>query len=405
MDDDPRNACLFTFGPRASASFAAHRALCVEAVYQLLKSPARSAVVLVFLVTLLTPFAAGLAVSEGVRDQYAAAVREGPDVYITGDTYGSNAPLPVSTADRIAALHGVTRVVPRVIGRTYTQGTFLAILGIDPTALPASIRLVEGHEPTAGGDVMIGRRAAKYLRIRVGSQFSLSRKSDLTFRVVGLFESPLTAWEADLMVMSFGDAADLFGTPDKATDLMVWTRPGYERIIDAIVRLPQEEPGPLLRVQTKDLVGRYTQRGFNVRAGIFAGFYAIVLGLGIPCIGVISGLGVSERRRETGVMKALGWQTREVLEMVAIEHLIVGLVSVPLILVAATAWVDLLGARGLKVFFVPNSEIMAPFPIPWRLFPVPALPVGMLALVLTMVGGLYSTWRAAVVPPAEAMKT
>lgn len=360
---------------------------------------------LVCLVAVLTPFATGLAVSEGVRDQYADMVGQGPDVLVTGDAYGSNAPLPLTIAHRIAAIQGVTRVVPRVIGRTYAKGKFLAVLGMDPLALPASIRLIAGRSPNVAGDVMIGRRAAEYLKIDVGTRFSLKRKPEATFHVVGVFSSPFTIWEADLIVMSFADAEDLFEMPGMATDLSVWTRPGYEKIIDGIIRLSEQEQGPPLRVQTKDLIGRYTQRGFNVKAGVFAGFYAIVLALGIPSIGIISGFGLSERRRETGVMKALGWQTREVLEVVAVEHLILALASVPLVLLAAALWVHLLNARGLAGFFVPNVEIMVPFPIPGKLFPVPAMPVGMLALILTMVGGLYSTWRTAVVPPGEAMKT
>lgn len=390
---------------REGASWGKHRALCAQAVFHLSTSPERTAVLLLCLVAILTPLAAGLAVSEGIRSQYADVVREGADLYIAGDAYGSNAPISVSTVDRIAALQGITRVVPRVIGRTYAAGKFFAILGTDVRTLPASIRVGEGNAPSARGDVMIGRRAARHLNIHVGARFSLARKPDVVFRVAGLFAAPFTAWEADLIVMGLEDAADLFGMPDKATDLQVWTRPGYEKIIDAIIRLSEEEHGPPLRVQTKELVGRYTQRGFSVKAGVFAGFCAVVLALGIPCIGVISGFGLSERHRETGVMKALGWQTREVLEMVAVEHLALALLSVPLVLIAAAVWVHLLGARGLAVFFIPGIETLVSFPIPWRLFPVPALPIAMLALVLTMVGSLYSTWRAAVVPPAEAMKT
>ena len=50
----------------------------------------------------------------------------------------------------------------------------------------------------------------------------------------------------------------------------------------------EEVDQPLLRVQTKDLIDRYTRRGFNIQAGVFTAFYAIVFALAIPAIGVIA---------------------------------------------------------------------------------------------------------------------
>ncbi|KPK20147.1 MAG: hypothetical protein AMK69_23700, partial [Nitrospira bacterium SG8_3] len=162
---------------------------------------------------------------------------------------------------------------------------------------------------------------------------------------------------------------------------------------------------PPLRVQTKDLIDRYSKRGFNIKAGVFAGFYCLVLALGIPALGVISGFGQSERRREIGVMKALGWQTPEVLEMIALENLVLGLISAPCIVLAATGWIKIFNGALISKFFIANLGIMISFPIPSRIFPIPFVLGVMMAMILTMVGSIYSTWRTAIVPPSEAMKT
>ena len=209
------------------------------------------------------------------------------------------------------------------------------------------------------------------------------------------------------MVMSLEDAADLFAMQGKATDLLIYTRPGYEKIVDLIIRASDKEQRadePPLRVQTRELISRYSLRGFNIKAGVFAGFYCLVLGLGIPCIGLISGFGLAERRREIGVLKAFGWQTRDVLEMVALENLVLGLLSVPLIVIVSGVWIHLFNGAGIARYFLADLGILAPFPVPSKIFPLPLALGLILALVLTMVGSIYSTWKAAIVPPAEAMK-
>jgi ABC-type lipoprotein release transport system permease subunit len=71
---------------------------------------------------------------------------------------------------------------------------------------------------------------------------------------------------------------------------------------------------------------------------------------------------------------------------------------------ASAMWIHLLNGAGLANFFIASLEVMAPFTVPSRLLPVPVLLGAILALTLTMVGSIYSTWRASVVPPSEAMK-
>jgi ABC-type lipoprotein release transport system permease subunit len=382
-----------------------HLALFAQALRYLLKTPVRSSLVILCLVALMSPFVTGIAISEGTKSQYRSALKQGGDVYVSRDQYGSNAPVELGIMKQIGDLQGVVDVVPRAIGRTYVQGKFLAVLGIDPRHFPPSIEVIRGRRPQKEGEVLLGRAAAQYARLDVGSRFSLKRQPDRMFTIVGIFTSPCSIWEVDLLLMGFEDAAELFGLKGVATDLSVKTRPGYEEIVNVIVRLSEEQGGTApLRVQTRDLIDRYSQRGFNMKAGVYTGFYCLAFALGIPAIGVISGFGLSERRREIGVMKALGWQTREVLEMVAFENLVLSLASVPFMVTASAMWIHLLNGAGLANFFIASLEVMAPFTVPSRLLPVPVLLGAILALTLTMVGSIYSTWRASVVPPCEAMK-
>jgi ABC-type lipoprotein release transport system permease subunit len=389
-------------------SFRKHRALFLNAIKCLLKNPVRSIVVILCLTTLLSPFVTAIAICEGIKSQYSNSLRDGGDVYVARDNYGSNAPIELNIIQQLGRIQGITKVVPRVIGRTYVKGRFLAILGIAPASIPSSIRIVQGRGPRAKGDVIIGHKAAECLNLSVGRRFAIKRNPGQVFQIVGLFHSHCNIWNADLLVMTFEDAVDLFGLEGRATDLMVYTRPGYEEIVDIIVRLSEQEQEtgqPVLRVQTRELIDRYSQRGFNIKAGVFTGFYCLVLALGIPSIGVISGFGLAERRREIGVMKAFGWQTEEVLEMVALENLILSIMSMPFIILVAAVWMHLFNGVVINRFFIASFDIMIPFPVPSRIFPIPLVLGIMMAMILTMVGSIYSTWKTAVVPPSEAMKT
>ena len=362
--------------------------------------------VILCLIAILSPFFTAIAICEGIKYQYSSSLNEGCDVYVARDNYGSNAPIELAVMGKLRAIQGVTRVVPRVIGRTYVKGKFLAVLGISPEFMPSSIQVIHGRQPRENGEVMLGWKAAEHLRLNLGSEFTMGRSPKQYFRIVGLFHSTFNVWNGDLLLMNFEDASQLFGIQGKATDLLVFTRPGYEKIVDLIIHISDEETGqPLLRVQTKDLIARYANRGFNLKAGVFSGFYCLVFALGIPAIGVISGFGQHERRREIGVMKALGWQTPEILEMIALENLVLSLISVPCIILASIGWIHIFNGAIMSKFFIANWDVMIPFAVPARSFPIPFVLCIMMAMILTMVGSIYSTWKTAIVPPSEAMKT
>jgi len=383
-----------------------HQALFLNSLKGLMRNPVRSTMVILCLIALLSPFFTAIAICEGIKFQYSSILNEGCDVYVARDNYGSNAPIELDVIGKLRAIQGVTGVVPRVIGRTYVKGKFLAILGISSEFIPSSIQVIKGRPPREKGEVILGWKAAEHLHLKIGSEFTIERSPRQYFRIVGLFRSPFNVWNADLLLMNFQDASQLFGIQGKATDLLVFTRPGYEQIVDLIIHISEEETRqPLLRVQTKGLIDRYSKRGFNLKAGVFSGFYCLVFALGIPAIGVISGFGQSERRREIGVMKALGWQTPEVLEMIALENLILGLISVPCIILAATGWIHIFNGAVISKFFIANLDVMIPFTVPARSFPIPFALCIMMAMILTMVGSIYSTWKTAIVPPSEAMKT
>jgi ABC-type lipoprotein release transport system permease subunit len=386
-----------------------HLNLLFTAVGNVLRNKIRSIVLILCLIAVLFPFVTALSISEGIKFQSLISVEEGADIYVTSDNYGSNAPISLDYLERLGKMEGVKKVFPRIVGRTYFVNRLATIVGILPENIPKSIHLAQGGMFRERGEVVIGKGLAKEFRLQLGVRFSLSVNPSKLFRVAGIFDSSATIWSANLILMSFEDASEFFKMEGKATDILIYTRPGYAPFLAKEIqeRMEASNPDqmePPIRVQDKPLVRRYFQRGFNYKAGVFTALYTVAFALAIPALLIVSGFGQTERRKEIGVIKATGWQTQEVMEMVALENLVISLTSAPLAILLAMAWLKWFNGALIAQFFIAEIGLMAPFPVPSRFLPLPCFLAFLFAIVLTMVGSLYSTWKTAAIPPVEAMR-
>jgi len=386
-----------------------HLNLIFTAIGNIIRNKVRSAVIILCLIAVLFPFISAISISEGIKFQSLISVEEGADIYVTSDHYGSNAPISLQHLERFQKMEGVVRAFPRVVGRTYFANRLATLVGIPAENIPKSIRFIQGEIFREKGEVIVGKGLAKEFQLQIGVRFTLSTNSSKIFKVTGIFDSDTTIWSSNLILMSFEDAAEFFQMKGMATDILIYTRPGYapllaKEIQENIGASNPDSSEPPLRVQDKSLVKRYFQRGFNYKAGVFTALFTVAFALAIPALLVVSGFGQTERRKEIGVLKATGWQTQEVMEMVALENLVISLTSAPLAILTAMVWLKLFNGAFIAQFFIAEIGLMAPFPVPSRFLPLPCLFAFLFAMVLTMVGSLYSTWKTATVPPAEAMR-
>jgi ABC-type antimicrobial peptide transport system permease subunit len=140
------------------------------------------------------------------------------------------------------------------------------------------------------------------------------------------------------------------------------------------------------------------------REGVFTLHFVLAFVASILVLLVTSGLGLAERRREIGILKATGWQTDEVLLRGLAESLALSLAGACVSLLLAWVWLRLLNGYGLAGLFLTGAGPAPEFPVPFRLTPVPALLAFVLAFVVVLSGTLYSSWRAATASPLEAMR-
>jgi ABC-type lipoprotein release transport system permease subunit len=388
-------------------------------VASVLLHPLRSAVSVAALVAVLLPYLVCLGLAKGVEEEAAAAVRFGSDLYISGSQFGLSVPLPRAAISQVAGIDGVTRVVPRVVGEVVLgkEHVHAVLVGLPPEAFSAWADVVEGEMPRSSGpnELVVGTAIARQLELRVGSPlppfYHNERLGERVSRVVGLFKRDAPLWQAHLILTTLETASIIFDQPGLVTGLLVWCRPGgYEaevaRAIEQRLQFPSAQGDGVVRprVIAREDLEAVLPRGLLHREGIFNLHFLLAFVVAILVLLVTSGLGLAERRREIGILKATGWQTDQILLRCFVESVCLSVAGACTSLVLAWVWLRVFNAYGVAALFVEGVETAPTFAVPFRLAPVPFLFAFLLSFVVVLSGSLYSCWRAATVAPREAMR-
>jgi ABC-type lipoprotein release transport system permease subunit len=374
--------------------------------------PLRSLVSIIALVVVLLPYLVGVGLSKGLEAEADASSRFGADLYVTGSQFGRPVPIPLSAVPLVRAIDGVSEVVPRIVGEVMLgkERIHAVLVGLPAERLPAWSANIEGELPRGGvgpNQLVIGTSLAHRLNLKVGSvllPFYHSKQGDRLSRVVGVFRPDAPLWQANLILTTFETAAYVFDQTGLATDLLVWCIPDREVEVGNYIEHRLTLGEVRMRVTAREDLLALLPRGLLHREGIFNLLFVLAFVVGILVLLVTSGLGLAERRREIGILKATGWQTDEVLLRGAVEGLCLSWAGACIALLSAWVWLRGFNGWGVAGFFLAGSGTAADFAVPFQLTPVPVLLAFVLSLVIVLSGTLGSLWRAATVAPREAMR-
>ena len=101
---------------------------------------------------------------------------------------------------------------------------------------------------------------------------------------------------------------------------------------------------------------------------------------------------VSERTREIGVLRAIGWTRQRIIKMIIGESILLSLIAIVVGLIAGIGIVEILGSTGMIPGLMPSFSV--------SLF-VKGIGV---ALLLGIIGGIYPAYRASRLEPTEALR-
>ena len=253
---------------------------------------------IVFLLASVTLF------THALRTEARMILSGSPEIILQKMTAGRHDLIPAAYLETIGRVRGISSKRGRLWGYFY-----------DPAVKANYTLMVPKDRRLDGNSVTIGAGIARTRGISIGDVLTL-RAADgrsFPFEISGILPAESELVSADLILLSESRFRDFFGFPeDRFTDLVFEVRnPRELRTIAEKLSLKLPDTRPILR----DEILRTYDSLFGWRQGIvFVLLAGALLAFVIFAWDRASGLS-AEERREIGILKAIGWETADVIRM------------------------------------------------------------------------------------------
>lgn len=265
--------------------------------------------------------------------------------------------------------------------------------------------MLNGRLPSGPGECALGSGVAALRRTAVGDDLILidSQNLGVSCEVTGVFNSAAALLTNDLLLFPEADLRAFFGFPEgAATDFVVQVYNPQE-VATVAAKIKQRLPDT--RPITRSEVLRTYDSVFSWRSGMLLTVFASAL-LAFCILAWDKATGISaEEKREIGILKAVGWDTADVLELKVWEGLVLSLTALLLGLIGAWVhvyWLDsgLLAPvlKGWSVLFPPL--ILTPRVDLYQLFVI-----AFLTVTPYVASTVIPSWKAASADPDSMMRS
>jgi ABC-type lipoprotein release transport system permease subunit len=326
---------------------------------------------------------------------------DAPELIVQKISGGRHDFIPRTYMKKIQEIYGVGNVTPRYWGYYYDSGTDsnYTLLGVDESV--QGLKLLDGRFPTEKGECAIGRGTFSK---GIGEHIDIADSKGKPFRmhIIGIFGSDSDLLANNLVLLTKENILDVFGMlPDRATDIVVQVY--NESEVPYVARKIRNEMPDTRPIMKSEIIRTYDSV-FSWRSGmIIIMFSGALIAFCILAWDKATGLNTDEKQ-EIGILKAIGWETSDILEMKFWEGLVLSLTS--FIIGILLAYVHIL-------FF--HASLIAPALKGWstifpefRLIPSLNLYHVFTMFFLTVVPYIASTivpsWKAAITDPDLVMR-
>lgn len=342
---------------------------------------------------------------------HAKGYRDDPSIY----SQIADSQAVVEELERVG-FRASARLTAGGLGASEETSSGVMLTGLDPqrdrevSELHERVRYGTWVDASDPDGVVVGRRLAKSLGLKVGSELLLLSQGADGSVANGLFEV-----RGILGIVSDGlDRTGVFMPQAAFRELMVVPTGAHQITVRTPVGMDLEEAREIIEplvpgdeVETwREIMPMIAAMLDNTGALIVIVFFIIYIAVAILVLNAML-MAVFERIREFGVMKAIGVGPGAVLSMIVVETLIQTVIAVSVGLIAAIPFAVYLATTGIDVGVLGGTNMMGismrqrwmgVFSATTVLGPVLAL-VAMVSLAV-----LYPALKAAWIRPLDAMR-
>jgi putative ABC transport system permease protein len=279
-------------------------------------------------------------------------------------------------------------VAPKVIGAVKLKGRDVLLTGVDfeqEVALKTWWQFT-GSLPKRTNEVLLGSQVASSFDITPGEQLELSGRRYAVSAVL----QPTGASEDNAIIANLHESQKILGKEGKISmvEIAAFCRgcPINEMTLQIAEKFPDAKVTALKQAVMSKMQSIELFKSFSL------GVSVLVIFIGSLLVFVTMMGSVSERTREIGIFRAIGFRRGHVMQIILLEALIVGLVG------------------GFLGFFGGNTIAWAtmPFVLDGVRFSGIDISLGMISLLLSvslsLVASLYPARKASNLDPSEALR-
>lgn len=325
----------------------------------------------------------------------------------------------------VNSIPGVSYAITRIMGQAMFASAIKSVGGmfiaIDPKKESPERNfflsaLIEGSvfEDINGRGVIVGSEMAKKLNLRIGKKLVYTTTdvngeivSEIA-RVTGIFQTGVDEVDGTMVLLPINRVREtLQYGPNEASFISIFIKDQRyaDRMRDIVAaRIGNSNMEVLTWYETQpDLASMITiDKGTNY---IFQFIVGLLIAAGILNTILMS---VMERKREFGIMMAIGMAPGRLIKLVLSETFCIGLVGLVMGVILTSPWYMYMKNIGIDFSSSLKGASFAMVPIETviklRLFKESIIAILTGVFALTMIAGLYPAIKAGRIPPVESLK-